>query len=216
MAFASDTMTDTVGTLLTSHTGEVGATWTAGGASSPGKITDANRVRCDGGGTGYGWHVASGSPAGVEYTVAVDVRVVDGSSSVAGVVGRAKASGGGETCYLAIHRIGSTRWELQKAVSGTYTSLGTFSQVLATNNTYALTLDITDAAKRLLVDGVERINSGDNAITTADKAGVWLETAVTNTTGMHLDNFVASDAAAGGPIPKRTVNINQAVMTAVY
>lgn len=62
---------------------------------------------------------------------------------------------------------------LRKMVAGVFTDLGTYSIVGFLNTTsYKITLQVTDGAKNVFVDGVERISSVDNALTSAGQAGV--------------------------------------------
>lgn len=185
MAFVTDTFTDSNGTPLTSHTGETGATWTSHGASAGIPTTQSNRLvpaaaECV--------QYASGTPASAEYDVEADVYASTTSGDAAVL---ARVSTSANTWYLAQYNSSGAAWRLYKRVSGTWTELGSFSQTLTAGNTYRLKLQIRDAAKKLFVDGVERISSADNAITAAGKAGIRFDGGTG--TGLHLDNFQASD-----------------------
>lgn len=198
-AFVVDTMTDTAGTTLTSHTGETGATWTKHSSfTGPDMvITDANRLRAN---TGTNKLVyASGTPPGVEYSVKADIIMrSDDNSSELGVSGRIDTSA--NTQYYAYYSTASDLWLLRRRVAGSVTAMGSSAATLTVDQAYALELRITDAAKKLLVDTVELISDSDNTITSAGKAGVYgAGNAVTNSTGLHLDNFNADDVPAGTP-----------------
>lgn len=194
MVFSSDTFTDTSGTNLTSHTGEVGASWTAlglGGGSAA--ISDANRARPNSGGSLWDIWYSSGSPATAEYDVEGDLYVAS-NIGAGGIAGRVYET---DNAYFAYFNSTVSEWRLFKIVSGSYTLLGSYSQSLSTSTSYAILLEIRDATKKVYIDTVERISSTDNAVASAGKAGVWLENG-SDSTGYHIDNFVASDVAGGG------------------
>jgi hypothetical protein len=195
--FVQDSFADTAATNLTSHTGEVGATWTehpnytAGGAA----ISDANRCRKLTGTSQTSAHYASGTPAGVDYEVEADLVFLSSQSMSIGVAARIDT--GANTMYFARWLNASTRWELFKLVTGTATSLGTFSDTFS-SGTKNLRLQCYDAAKKVFVDDVERISSADNAITAAGSAGLRDGSTIAggDTTGFHWDNFLATEADA--------------------
>lgn len=191
-AFVSDTFTDTAGTALASHTGEVGAAWSLL-TDYVGTIivTDANRIRAASDSV-TARYITSGTPATNEYDVDVDLRVLTTVDSfVAGVLGRAVQTDGGG--YEAWYNTSTELWTLSAAGS----PLGTFAQTLSVATTYHLKLEIRTATKKLYVDGVERISSATNTITQTGNAGIWIfQSGPSNSVGVHLDNFTASDPAA--------------------
>ena len=67
-------------------------------------------------------------------------------------------------------------------------------------------LEIRDAAKKVFIDGVERISSTDNAITAAGKAAIRYYNSDWGfgTTGKAIDNFVATNTN-GSPGPSQTI-----------
>lgn len=189
MVFVSDTFTDTNGTNLSSHTGEVGATWTKH-SSYTGNITIQSN-RCVGpadGGDDITCYYASGSPTTAEYDVtATLIQTSDDAYSGCSVAGRISTSA--NTMYLVQRKTGATdQWELYKIVAGSATLLGTWSEALANGDSRTVKLEIRNATKKLYVNGAERISSADNEITGAGKAG-------TRAYGndMELDDFSASD-----------------------
>lgn len=197
MAFVVDSFTDADGTALASHTGETGATWTKHASYTGTYSIQSNRAYA---GSGTGAYYASGTPASAEYDVQATVVVVtltDNNQSIC-----ARIATGANTLYMARHNraAGGTNnaWELYKIVAGTATLLGSYSQALSGGGSYTLLLEIRDAAKKVYIDGVERISSGDNAITAAGLAGVRSSVPASSTTGMHLDDFSATDVAAAG------------------
>lgn len=196
MPFVSDTFTDADGTNTVSHTGETGATWTEHPSSSNvnSQAIINNRMRHQGGTIAF---YASGVPATAEYDVEVDVVVFTTFGVVYyGVSGRADTTA--DTLYYVSYDVPDGRWGLYKRVAGTQTSLGSYTQALTDGVTYALKLEIRDAAKKVFIDGVERISSADNVITAAGRAGFYgySEASATATTGIHQDNFTATDVSA--------------------
>jgi len=199
-AFSSDTFTGSSGTTLASHTGEVGGTWTqyTGAGTTPALLTDANRVRKSAT-TGYAAYYSSGVPASADYTVQADVVVKSIlSQDSAGVIGRASTAA--QTYYVARYNTSQTRWELAKVVSGTTTVLGSSSQTLTVGATYTVRLEMLGSALRVYVNGASVITASDSSITAAGRAGIQLGysgagSSPSNTTGLHLDNFVGNSTA---------------------
>jgi hypothetical protein len=194
---SADEMTGSNTTVLTSHTGAVGATWTRWvNDSITGVITDANRVRRDASAGGVSYYV-SAVPASANYAVSADVQVKSLlAADDVGVIGRIDLSNtnGIGTHYLARYDSSTQQWQLRKNVDNVGTSLGTYGQVLSTGVDYRLTLEMNGSTIRLLVNGVERVNVTDSTITGTGRAGVRLgaggaSAGTSNTAGLHLDNF---------------------------
>lgn len=210
MSFANDLFTDTSGIDIASHTPTSGGTWTRNTSVTTDLlvISSANRVRHDVLNTQITQYYHSASPATAEYDVEMDIIVVGAiptQQAGLGVVGRIDTAA--DTGYRGLHFIdgsGGDAWYLQYTLAGSLTTLGSFAQVLTLNQAYHLLLQIRDAAKKLFVDGVERISSADNTITAAGKSGLYGYSSgiVTDSLGPHGDNWVASDPAAGG-LPAR-------------
>jgi hypothetical protein len=82
-------------------------------------------------------------------------------------------------------------------VNGSSSQIGiSYAQTLSAGQTYRLGLEMNGSTIRLLVDGVKRVSTIDltGGISAAGRGGVRLGTSattavVTNTTGLHLDNF---------------------------
>lgn len=195
MAFVSDTFTDANGTTLEAHTGETGATWAKHATETPATaVIASNRARPNGATAGF--YYASGSPASAEYDVQSDLFVLTtaGNSGVAGRIDTASRTG-----YLWRSLSGGD-WQLYKDVAGTFTLLGSSPDSLSTSTAYVAKLGLRDAAKKGYVGGVELVSTADNAITGAGKAGVWVDGALSDSTGIHLDNFSATNPGGGGGI----------------
>jgi hypothetical protein len=147
---------------------------------------------------------SSWTPAGAEYDVEADLIPVtlDVAEMGAGVVGRLDTAAA--TFYVAQYDRGAGAWRLYLFDAGTPTLLGSHPQALTQGQSYRLKLELRNASKKVFVDGVERINSSDNTITAAGRAGVHCYGASTATTGYHLDNIAAADAGGGGGAAPRT------------
>ncbi len=204
MLFSQDTFTDTSGTALDAHTGEIGASW-AVHASALGvmEITNANRLYVLAGNTNTARYYASGVPASPDYDVEVDLVMLasnaTGTSAEAwGVLGRVDTAANNR--YEAHYLMPDAIWQLRKSVAGTGSTLGTpYSQVLSANTTYRLKLQMRGTTLKLFVDGVERCSATDSDFSAAGRAGlVGLDGFESSySIGPHFDNFAATDAASG-------------------
>ena len=208
---SSDSFTDVAGTPLENHTGGLGAIWSAyAGEARTAVITDEGRMRKETG-NGAAMYYASAAPSSADYTVTADVHVKSLLSTDAiGVAGRIDTSSAPGTYYLARYVRDSSRWEILRVVDGAVGSLiGTSTQLLSSGSTYRVELDMSGTTIRLLVDGLERISGTDAAITAAGRAGVRMGTGastaqVSDTAGLHLDDFSVTTAATTATDSKGT------------
>lgn len=199
---SSDSFTGTTGATLQSRTGEIGATWTKHTLSSTtdSVITGAGRIRKNGT-TAGALYSTSGVPSSADYMVEADVyRATSVTDDMIGVVGRMDPAVSTGTFYSAVYDRLNLRWALYSTTTGTKTLLGSYGQTLSTL-TYRLALDMSGSTIRVLVNGVERVSVVNTAITAAGSGGVTMgfgatNTNVTDTTGMHLDNFNVAPALA--------------------
>lgn len=188
----SDSFTDTTNTLLQSHTGELGATWTRHTSSAANNLAISSGGRCRAAFDSVTIiYYASGNPVTAEYDVQATFRPMTlVSGEAGGIAGRMSIAA--NTMYGARYIVASTQWQLFKVVGGTLTSLGLASATLTAATDYVVKLQIRNAAKKLFVDGVEILSSTDNAITSTGQAGFRVFTVGNgDTTGMHFDNFTA-------------------------
>lgn len=200
--FSSDTMTGSAGSTLQSHSGETGATWIKfNGADSV--ITDANRLRKNTFSDKSAYY-SSGVPASPDYTIEADVTAKSIISNDAiGVVGRQDTSNGFGTFYFARYETIDQSWNLGKYVNGSLTYLNYVTgQALTPGQSYHLKLAMSGSSLSVYVNDVLKASATDSSITAAGRAGVRLgqdgnALNITNTTGLHLDNFSASTAGAG-------------------
>jgi len=196
--FCDDQFTDTAGTSLSSHTPTGrGGTWTrhaSAGASASLVISDANRCRLGGTNTGLVLFYLSDAPAGNEYDVECSLYFAT-ASQLLGPAGRVAT--GANSAYFARCNSSAGTWELHKVVSGTVTLLGSWAPGTppSAGETHSVRLEIRSGAKKLHVDGVERISSTDDTHTSTGRAGLrdFSNAAGSNTTGVHVDDFRAAD-----------------------
>lgn len=198
-AVVTDSFTGTNGTLLENHTGETGATWTFHSAYPNHLTIQSNRVYA----ADWSLYFPSGVPATNEYDVSADLTVLSNTGAI-GVVGRSLTTGS-DSLYMGRYNAGTTQWELVKCTSAACTVLASTPETLAIGSTYAIRLEIRDAAKKLFVNGVQKGSSTDNTITQVGRAGIRVGPGgSTTTTGYHLDNFsvvapAAETSITGGP-----------------
>lgn len=203
-AFVSDTCTDTAGTTFASHTGETGATWTLitdAGGNGEVLISDANRIRCNSVGVNgsNAAYYPSGSPAGADYSVESDFRCVT-NNGIMGLLIRAD----GATInvlngyYLQYRTFYGWRLFVLSA-SGVGTQIGsTYSTEMSDASTVHAKLEVAGSDFIVTLDGVSRITGSDGTYSAAGKPAVIFNSTALNSTGIHLDNISATDAAGGG------------------
>jgi hypothetical protein len=197
---SSDTFTGAAGTLLSSRSGEIGATWSAYEAPpTTAVLSNENRVRRNGvSGTQY---TTSGVPPSADYSVQADIVIKSVlSDDAAGVAARAVA---GDDFYFARLRRqgGTTAWELVKIDAGIATALATAPATVSAGQTHTVKLSVVGSRLTMWVNGSVIAATNDASFTAAGKAGLRLgftgaTPAPTDTTGLHMDNFVATPLAA--------------------
>lgn len=154
--FVSDNFTDTNGTLLSSHTGSVGATWT----ELPGSGTTA-QIQSDAAvstSSSFAEYYASGTPGAADYTVAFQLKKADtatmGAFVFSGPIARNDTSG--LTGYECLLGDGSNieLWVGSGGSSGTVALSGGLVQ----NVTYTVTVG---ASGTTITCTVQRDSDGD-------------------------------------------------------
>lgn len=195
--FAEDTFTDSDGTLLTSHVGELGATWTVQPSVFTGsaQISNANRLRPTAGADLRRFY-SSGVPPAADYEVSANIVWLSGAVGFGymGVCGRMSTSA--DTSYTVRWAASLTAWQLFKMVAGTQTQLGSnVVQALTAGRPYRVKLRMVGTRISVSVEGVDIIVQTDAVITAAGRGGVWVGQnnggGDLNTTGVHLDAFTA-------------------------
>lgn len=191
--FVNDSMTDTAGVVLSSHTADSGGLWTnhpsGGGAST--QITNANRAGRTTG-TGQSIYYAAGTPTTAEYDVEADFFIASSAVTSVGIFGRLNTTTG-ENGYMI--RCSGTDWKLFEVSGGTYTQIGaTYVGSVTVGQTYHVRLAIRNSVKKVYIDGIERMTATNNAITAAGRVGTRMGTLTqTDAVGIHVDNVKATN-----------------------
>lgn len=184
--FVSDTFTDTDTTILQSHTGETGATWT----EHPNELgNDATIVsnQCTHTAANAVGYYASGVPSSNEYDI--EYTVHSAASSTYGCGGSGRLLTTALTGYLAFPN--ATKIIMYKMTAGSFANIGEFTVTVVAGD--AIKLEIRSAAKKIYLNAVEKVSSADDTHTGAGRAGVRFYG-----NGGILDNFVATDLSGGG------------------
>lgn len=197
-----DSFTDTAGTTLAAHTGATGASWTAlASQTSSAVITPTGRLR-KGNAAGFSQYHTSGVPASANYLVEADVYVASlVTDDAVGLVGRLDVSTG-TTYFLARYLVQTSAWQILRVSGGVGTQVGTqYVQTLTAGSTYRLGLQMSGSTITLTVNGVARVTGTDATITATGRAGVRSGlvggAALTDTTGLHIDNYRVASLTAG-------------------
>lgn len=210
--FASDPFTGTSGTELSAYN----AAWTrhasASAASVDARISNANRCRGTTGASGAAVYYHSGTPAGTDYSVSVDVTEITDAMYAAGPCARISTIS--NTMYHA-------RWatfvspdvvQLYRFVAGVATQLGTDQSAnFTTGTTRNLKIECINSGLDVIINvyidgsGTPLFSVTDIAangpITTAGLSGIRLgyggASIPSDTTCLHLDNYSADDVGGG-------------------
>lgn len=213
ITFVSDTLTDTVGALLTSHVGEIGATWAKGGSfgGSASPIFDDTGGRVTSVSAANAYLYASGV-ATVDGEYAEAVLDVITTSTIFGVCVRSSSTG----TYLAHFGSGICRiMRIDGAAFNTLTltpSGTSVAKVLtAGTHTVRITTTGTGTSVTLVVtfDGVELCTATDSSANrriALGSVGLLMNGAATDTTGLHVSSIVGvSPEPSGGGEPVLTL-----------
>lgn len=183
---------------LTSHTGEVGATWTENGAVNAGvaTISSSGRVYIAGTAPCENVTLASGTPASPDYDVEARILRVNGDAVHGGICGRFSASTGDG--YLLYHDGFDQGWSLGKMVSGVRTVLGqAFIPFTLTGFVSAryIKLRMRGSNIQALINGEVAIDVTDATFSSAGQAGIYLfaEDPPSSSTGAHVSEFRAGN-----------------------
>lgn len=186
MASVTDNFTDTNGTALSSHTPDSGGTWSPGGSIM---LVNANTLYPSVTQGFTSWY-HSAAPASVNQNVQASFVVPHSSAVGPGIC--ARLSSDGLNGYFVDARSGG--WYMWERVGGTTTQIGSYVGDVPTSAKTGL-LQVTDATKKVFVDGVERISSGNNNVTASGYFGIAAYYADASTS-RYLDNYYATDASA--------------------
>lgn len=197
--FVSANFTGTAATPLTSYTSGTGGGWALqAGSTGVLAIDSANRVMATSVQTGS-LTLAAGSPISAQYDVDWDWVVLsiipDNSYSVWLHAIPNLFTG----IFFAYDTTGSTG-TLGYFIDGGLTVLGTCSVSLSVG-THHGTFRVRNATRHVILDGVQCTSATDGTLPAMGQAGLsaFHTTADTNTTGIHVDNFIVTDVATSTP-----------------
>jgi hypothetical protein len=188
---SSDSFTGTTGTALSSHTGELGATWVQASGLAPAQI-DGNRIHRSGL-AGDTVDYVTAAPPSANYSVEADLYVrsiLAGDDT--GVIGRRNGS---NNFYLARWDQTTGRWQLGKYNGLAVTVLASSGATsLTALETYRVKLEMTGSTLNLYVNGILTVTTTDSSLSAAGNAGIMdgdgaLSASKSSTTGLHIDNF---------------------------
>lgn len=196
--FCSDTFTGDVADLI-SHTGETGATWTKATYNSGVIGISGGKALCLASNFDWLGYLASGTGASAEYDVETEYEHESSADAdnMIGIFGRGSTSNPG---YVACEAWFASTIALQHHTNEeNFTTLGSWSHGFTDASVHDIKLEIRDAAKKVFVDGVERISSSNNSITAAGRVGFFGTSKTGGATTNHkFLSFTASDPASGG------------------
>lgn len=190
--FASDTFTDTNGTLLENHTPDLGTSWTKGSGLDAGIVSiNANTIYGSGASADIRmWYIGVTS-TNADYDVQATFKISNTSATSLTILGRASTSA--VTAYGL--RCAGTGWALYKWVAGTRTTLGSYTGDACTTARVGK-LEMRGTSISAYVDGVLRIGPVTNsAISAAGRAGLATFYA-DQYNSRYIDNWSATDAPA--------------------
>ena len=202
-----DSFGGTTGTPLQNRPSEDGTSWTRHDVLSTmdAVITDAGRVRRTAPSASFAGSVyySSIEPSRADYTVEADVYVASVVANDAiGVIGRYDPKGSA-TSYVAAYDQARQAWQLLRFTNGyRYLLAESTPRALTPGRSYRVALDMRGSALRLLLDGEPLLAATDAGISVGTAGfgsgfGLGAGSAVlTDSTGMHLDNFRVSPPAA--------------------
>jgi hypothetical protein len=199
--FVVDTFTGGPITLA-SHTPDVGGAWThmvAGSLAGTADVGALNNVRAHNAlPDEAAFYYNAAVPLNADYNVSMQIYVASaGIYSSPEICGRMlnslTVSGG--TYYGAYYNPGTGKWVLEKMLTGTPTTLGTFTQALTVGHTYQMELVMVGNQISLMIDNVTVIGPvTDSGISAANFAGLQFfnnNTNFSDTTQMIGRNFTA-------------------------
>lgn len=193
--FLIDSFTDVDGTALTAHTGEGGVTWTHHASISGtdnGEILD-DRATVDAAAPTMSAYYASEVPPTADYSVEAVIYVKSLADTAVSIGARYDtATQTGYEASLYIEADGDcyiVLWKYEAGGGGAQDLDAVILPDVSATQTITLRLSVTDATKKVYVDGVEQISSADNDITDAGRALIRMFGPTSD--GLHIDSIRA-------------------------
>ncbi len=223
-----DSFDGSAGATLQSRASEDGSTWTRHDVISQmdAVITSAGRARRTGPSSRSlgSVYYSSIEPSRADYTVEADVFVASNVPNDAiGVIGRYDPNGTA-TSYVAAYDQSTQTWQLLRFSYGTrYILAQTTPQALTPGRSYRIALDMRGTQLRMFLDGEPILSATDTGISIGTAGfgagfGLGLDSpALTDATGLHIDNFRVSPPAAdvAGPKPGTVLGAALRVLGAI-
>jgi len=144
--------------------------------------------------TFVGRWITNATPPSANYYVEAVIRCIT-DIGLMGVFGRGDNASASNNFYVLILRGDTNVLELRKRVTGTETTLGSYSITPVPGTDYTIRLSMVGTAIKGYLDGVERISVTDSAITAAGFPGA-IGDEGTPTTSLHMDSLIAEAAGA--------------------
>lgn len=189
----SDLMVGTAATTLQSRTPQYGTAWTKHGSYAPDAVvTDANRLRNNGGAGTTALYYGSATPSHADEDIFADILMKsDNDASIVGLA--ARISTGADTFYRFVYDTVTNQWRLWKRIAGVDTELGSASaQTLTVDTEYTIGLRVRGDRIYTYVDGsAKHAAITDTGIAGPGQVGVYLSGDATNSTGLHLQHITA-------------------------
>lgn len=187
--FVNDTFTQGSDVNLSSHTGEIGATWTLHSSHSGTAINDAtlDRVYCTVSSVMY---YASGTPPSANYCVEADFfhNTVTSTNFSIAIVDPAT-----DSAVMLRLNADNTRWEILDRTNGSNgTSTNSATHYIGASSNINARMCRSGTSMTAFFNGVQDTALNfTTAHTFTGKAGIRVSGASTSTFGIHIDNFRA-------------------------
>jgi hypothetical protein len=198
-AFARDSFSGPAGTLL-DHKDDRGASW----SRITNNTNEAQIVSANGGTVTHGagaeqmGYVNDSPPASADYDVEVDYFPRTFANATGGILARG-AGGTGGTAYVFLLQttmgVANATPRLFRLQDGGLTSLCNVAAIpMVANSRHRMRLRVRGAKISGFLDGQLVCSATDAFLTAPGFAGLSLTGASDNLTGVHLENFLATDA----------------------
>jgi len=201
--YVKDTFTDTNGTVLSSHTPDIGGAWSEVGGGATSNITiQSDTIQQALFGNSKAVNATTASTA--DYQVSIDVIMSAATAGVdeVGVMGRGNFGAGNS--YIVYYDTDFTTPNqtvvLSSFASGSETQLATYALTYVQGQTHNVMLKMQGSTISMLVDNVVQGSVTDTTWTTGTNIGIWTDTGYVQS--LLGDNFLAQDIpSSGGTAP---------------
>lgn len=201
------TFTAADGTELSTYSASGELAWTEASTMTTGNIiiSDANRARTDT--TATSWYYANNFTAATyNYDVEANITFVSvptSNQAYIGIAGRATSTSG-QSGYIARIDRDSGVWEIHLDRAGGSALIEAPITTPTAGSTYALKLEMRDNVVRAYWNGALALTypinvASANYLTGVGNPAIYMDMnsgSLTNSTGIHLDNFTVTDAPA--------------------